>query len=76
MFKGLVNLQKLNLDSNDIVSIEKNSFIDCTKLVYINIESNPISDSILNISRDEIGLNSNCMIVNEFVMLKCPLMYR
>ena len=38
-FKGLVNLEKLFIDKNEIHEIELNSFEDMNKLILLNIQS-------------------------------------
>jgi Leucine-rich repeat (LRR) protein len=56
-FKGLINLEKLFTDKNEIQEIELNSFEDMNKLILLNIQSNKIKVIQDNLLHNKIDLD-------------------
>ena len=62
MFKTMVSLQELWLESNQIVSVDKNSLVGLNKLEKVCINNNPISTFFPHLLDGICSTNSKCVV--------------
>jgi hypothetical protein len=84
IFRNNIFLEKIDLTDNQIVSIDKDAFIDCQNLKFLNIEFNRISNfEFLNNTYKnliELKLNENKYDIHSFEKIlyqnKLPMLRR